>query len=722
MKFPFFLLMFCSLAITPKGVSQEWMLRNPLPTNANLEDCYLISPDTGFVCGQYQTILKTTDGGQTWQQKGFAADNTLNGIAFSTRDTGFAVGWYGSILRTSDCGETWQQLPQPFPAYFTDLCDIFFLDSRHGWICGLYHSILRTLDGGVTWDVLSHDMYTEHNYQIIKFLTPDTGFVAGLKYQYDYGVLKKTVDGGLTWNEIQIPAEIEIVSGLEIINFKELWIASGDQIGSPNGAATRIYHTLDGGLTWMSTDLLYFGPTVTSIKFFNVMHGIVSCEYRVFITSDGGVTWNEHLISNDRAYLVSTVWADTSTCLSVGYEGYIFKSEDGGQKWNEMSKGPKSNFNDICFTDSQNGFVVGYTMRFPWTIPVLYRTSDGGETWENTTIPVDTNSSTARLKRIKFSSASNGWAVGLLGLMLHTTDAGLTWNQASSRLYIHYYALELFTDKYIWVGGSASGLRRSTDYGDSWQNISLSYTDYRVDQIDFTDSLNGYLTLINDDYGLMFRSTDGGINWSPVVYVNEQRKKIQCMEFTDPETGFICIKNEGLAKTMDGGDTWIWLGTIEGVVPDYLKFTSAEHGLAVKRDHFIAFTQNGGDTWDILLNTFSTSMYVRDYFFIGLNQGWLTGDDGLIKSYISTGVGTPDLNHAQKTGPVIFPNPSGDILSILSDSEIRQVIIYDALGQMVKNISGFDLNTINISDLTQGLYIISLRDNRGGFLEKFIKK
>ena len=714
--------MFFLITLTVPTFSQEWTLRNPLPTNANLEDCYLISPDTGFVCGQYQTILKTTDGGQTWQQKGFTADNTLNGIAFSTRDTGFAVGWGGSMLGTYDGGETWQALPQPFPAYPTDLCDIFFLDSQHGWICGWYHSILRTLDGGVTWDVLYHTIGIFHNYRTIRFLDPDTGFVAGFKEFGEDGVLKKTVNGGLSWTDVQIPEEITDVSGLGIIHSNDFWIAAGDQIGSPDGAATRIYHTVDGGLTWTSTDLHYYGPTANSITFFTAMHGIVSCEYRVYITTDGGTTWNEHLISADRAYLVSTAWADTHCCLSIGYGGYIFKSTNGGQTWEEMSQGTKSNFNDICFTDSQHGFVVGYTLKFPWTIPVLYRTSDGGETWENTTIPVDSNSSVARLKRIKFSSASNGWAVGLLGLMLHTTDAGLTWSQASSRLYMNYYAIELFTDKYIWVGGSASGLRHSTDYGDSWQSISLSYTDYWVDQIDFTDSLNGYLTLINDDYGLMFRSTDGGINWSPVVYVNEQRKKIQCMEFTDPETGFICIKNEGLAKTLDGGDTWIWQGTIGGVVPDYIKFTSAEHGLAVKRDHFVAFTQNGGDTWDILLNTFSTSMYVRDYFFIGLNQGWLTGDDGLIKSYISTGVGTTDLNPAKKTGPVIFPNPSGDLLSILSDSEIRQVIIYDALGQMIKNISGFDLETINISDLTQGLYIISLRDNRGEFLEKFIKK
>ena len=103
-----------------------------------------------------------------------------------------------------------------------------------------------------------------------------------------------------------------------------------------------------------------------------------------------------------------------------------------------------------------------------------------------------------------------------------------------------------------------------------------------------------------------------------------------------------------------------------------------------------------------------------------MNQGWLTGDDGLIKSYVSTGVGTTDLNPAQKTGPVIFQNPSDDILSILSEREIHQVIIYDARGQIVKSIRGFDIKTIDISDLTQGLYII--RDNKGEFFEKFIKK
>ena len=107
-------------------IAQQWTLKNPLPTNADLKGVFLINHDTGFACGTFQTILKTTDGGQTWKHKGWPADNQLNGITFSSRDTGFAVGWSGSILKTTDCGDTWQQLSQPFQSNPADLLDVFF--------------------------------------------------------------------------------------------------------------------------------------------------------------------------------------------------------------------------------------------------------------------------------------------------------------------------------------------------------------------------------------------------------------------------------------------------------------------------------------------------------------------------------------------------------------------------------------------------------------------
>src|SRR4029079_12282208 len=52
----------------------------------------------------------------------------------------------------------------------------------------------------------------------------------------------------------------------------------------------------------------------------------------------------------------------------------------------------------------------------------LIATKDGGATWVKRTLPTDKT-----LFGIYFSTPSEGWAVGIDGLVLHTTDAGATW-------------------------------------------------------------------------------------------------------------------------------------------------------------------------------------------------------------------------------------------------------------------------------------------------------
>ncbi|MEI7727431.1 MAG: YCF48-related protein, partial [Bacteroidota bacterium] len=538
-------------------IAQQWTLKNPLPTNADLKGVCLINHDTGFACGMFQTILKTTDGGQTWKHKGWPADNQLNGITFSSRDTGFTVGWSGSILKTTDCGENWQQLPQPFQSDPADLLDVFFLDKQHGWICGAYSGLIRTLDGGESWHVLSHDISENISFGMVRFVTPDTGFVAGNQNFNQTGILKKTTDGGINWTNVPFPAEIHGISGLEARSSNELWIGAINKLYTANGMATRIYHTLDGGITWTSSDLMYnFGAELNGIKFTDPMHGSVLCSERIFTTGNGGIDWQEHLVSYDRPFLVSMAWGDSTRCITVGSHGYIFNSEDGGQGWNELSHGTRASFSDIFFTNALTGFAVGYQ----GTPAAIYKTINGGDEWAK--IPID-SAVPGHLNNICFSDESNGWTSGYWGLLLHSVNAGQTWNPVDPGLQNTWFALTLYTGKYIWVGGYQSKLVRSTDYGNTWQDISLPTTDYDIKKIAFPDSLNGYMTMAKTyDYvhSLMYRTTDGGVTWIPVDFINATTKGVLSMSFTDALHGFISIYNEGLAKTSDGGITWQSLG------------------------------------------------------------------------------------------------------------------------------------------------------------------
>ena len=713
---PFILtLEFCTIAFTYPSYSQQWDLKNPLPTNANLNDVYLMNHDTGYVCGAYQTILKTINGGLTWQRKSIAGDNQLNAIAFSSTDTGFAVGWKG-IMQSVDGGETWDLLPHPFPASPTDLKDIFFLDQQHGWISGDYNTLLRTQDGGLTWEVLSHNTGIDQSFNIIKFLSYDTGFVGGSDISGQHRLLKKTVNGGVTWTNITIPTEINQVSGLEVLSASELWIAAGNQIGTVNGPATRIYHTVDAGSTWTSTDLVYWSATPNSIKFFDAQHGGVSCSYRMFNTDDGGLSWQEHILSYDMPPLVAMSWADTSKCISVGFYGYMFNSENGGQLWNEVSQGTRANFADIFFTNNQTGFAAGWD-GFP---PAIFKTSDGGNTWTN--LPIDTTSM-KHLNTIYFSDELNGWTAGYWGLMMHTTDAGQTWSMAGPANEFTYYALHLYTDKYIWAGGYANKMVRSTDYGNTWQDISLPYSDYDITEIYFSDSLNGFLMMGKNPYfGLMYRTSDGGMTWSPVDYVNTLNKMIYSLSFPDALHGFISIYNEGLAKTTDGGSTWQSLGKIGNKVPSFIKFFNPQQGIAVTGDRFTAFTNNGGETWDTLVSDISQADLIKSYFFTDANHGWLAGWHGLIKAFTSVGVGIQEALPCLEKGPVTYPNPVNNQINIIYDRNIRQVKIYNFQGQKIKTINGTGLSTIPVTELSPGLYVMSLSTSRNEFFVKFIKK
>ena len=61
----------------------------------------------------------------------------------------------------------------------------------------------------------------------------------------------------------------------------------------------------------------------------------------------------------------------------------------------------------------------------------------------------------------------------------------------------------------------------------------------------------------------------------------------------------------------------------------------------------------------------------------------------------------------------IYPNPVKDVLTVRGEN-MRQIKVYNALGQIVKNI---DCNTdeyeINVNDMNNGIYFINITNVNG---------
>lgn len=69
----------------------------------------------------------------------------------------------------------------------------------------------------------------------------------------------------------------------------------------------------------------------------------------------------------------------------------------------------------------------------------------------------------------------------------------------------------------------------------------------------------------------------------------------------------------------------------------------------------------------------------------------------------------------------IYPNPVNDVLSINSGLPVGAIQIYSSLGQLVSSCTGS--NTINLSHLGSGIYMVSVTDTNGGTdIQKIIKQ
>ncbi|CAM4055986.1 WD40/YVTN/BNR-like repeat-containing protein [Ectopseudomonas alcaliphila] len=117
-------------------------------------DLYFQDARVGYLVGAYNLILRTADGGQSWQSWMQHLDNpqALNLYAISAwRGDLYIAGERGLLLRSSDGGEHFAALPSPYEGSFFGL-----LAARDGLLAyGLRGNAWWSEDGGASWQALA---------------------------------------------------------------------------------------------------------------------------------------------------------------------------------------------------------------------------------------------------------------------------------------------------------------------------------------------------------------------------------------------------------------------------------------------------------------------------------------------------------------------------------------------------------------------------------------
>lgn len=275
------------------------------------------------------------------------------------------------------------------------------------------------------------------------FTSSEKGWIAG-----DNGYLASTADGGKTWTQYPLNTTE---------NINEIYFRNND-----NGylvAGRKLYITRDGGRTWQETRIYHTGefgaarPDFLSIRFSDKKRGYVIgsvlrksgndevvIDSLVMRTEDGGDTWRRITVPS-KTELFHVDFNGNSHGWIVGDGGLILASTDEGNTWTKQDSGTTIPLYNVDFRDSKEGYIVGKS-------GTILRTKNGGATWEK----VVTNFKDTFL-RVDFTDDKNGWAVGYSGTILRSNDRGKTWVRQESNTHERLYGL--FMDKkYGWaVGG-----------------------------------------------------------------------------------------------------------------------------------------------------------------------------------------------------------------------------------------------------------------------------
>ncbi|GAA1596412.1 oxidoreductase [Kribbella sancticallisti] len=305
----------------------------------------------------------TTGGGHhepkyEWDLKPTGSASQFRGLAAVSKDVAWVAGSAGQVLRTVDGGKSWENVSPPGQTLL--FRDVEAFDAKRAVILAIGNGedsrIFRTADGGKTWAETFRNTDPVAFYDCLDFNNSRSGLALSDPVDGKFRIAA-TSDGGQSW-KIQptagmpaaLPGEFAFAaSGTCLVAGpgRTAWFATG------GGDRPRVFRTSDGGRSWKVTDSpMASGEAagIFSLAFRGSLRGVaVGGDFlkpteaikAASVTNDGGRSWK--LVPADQApkgYRSGSAFVPWSlkTVVAVGPSGSDV-SYDGGWSWTQFDAG-----------------------------------------------------------------------------------------------------------------------------------------------------------------------------------------------------------------------------------------------------------------------------------------------------------------------------------------------------------------------------------------------
>jgi photosystem II stability/assembly factor-like uncharacterized protein len=257
------------------------------------------------------------------------------------------------------------------------------------------------------------------------------------------GIILQSDDGGSSWRTLP--------SGTTDNLRRVRWHSPALGVILGNGGV--VLKSTDGGASWQKLntgipDALY------DVHFFDENNWmVVGRASLVLTTTDAGASWD---VGDPDMNNYNEIAFRGDLGIIAGNKGTIMTTEDGGQRWRERTSGTSSELTSVSIGDDSTAIIVGAN-------GTILRTQNKGRTWQKMTASIPISS--YRMSGVHHLTRDRAVICGYFGVILWSTDAGLTWEPQESNTQQNLEGLAFIDEKIGVVSGSNGTILRTNTAG-----------------------------------------------------------------------------------------------------------------------------------------------------------------------------------------------------------------------------------------------------------------
>ena len=636
-----------------------------------------------------------------WQQTNGPLGGDVNALMLTDAGTLIAGTRLGGLYRSTNAGATWERIPETSqaPFLFVSVWDLTRNSQGH-LFAATNRGVYRSTDGGATWTAF-RDGFTNPFVEALAINSADVIF-AGTR-----GGMFRSEDSGETW--------VAFNNGLAELHVQAVAVTPlGDVLA---GTQDGLFLSSDNGDNWSEISSGLSNKRIYAIFPVSEDTLLVGTLGGAFLSTDHGANWNKLDVVFGSIY---SFVRQSNTTLYAGGGGFLFRSTDNGVTWSQgiLEKLEGGAFWDILVLPSGNlmaatstyGVVrssdAGATWQpantqlavtevvelasapsgelFAGTGDGVFRTRDGGDTWESLFTPdlplLDV--------RAMASHPTGRLFVGANGILALSDDNGESWTQADSSLNERFPESVAFGQNQEVYVGFYERIFKSTDGGDTWSALPDTFPQATIQELAVAP--DGAVFAGTRSSGV-FRSTDGGASWQPINNGLGASPDMTAFLFL-PNGDVLASGFDGVFRSGDSGDTWQKLGNVPVLGVKDLVQDSAGNLFITMRGGGVAVSEDDGATWtsinDGLWNKDATALFVTegDRVYVGTRGAGV----------FSARFGPTSVDSKANPQPITFvlrqnyPNPFNPETRIryrLASSADVTLAVFNPLGQLVRTLA-----------------------------------